>query len=120
MKPRNHLQLDVYKLSMDFVESIYLLSKSFPKEEKYGLTLQLRRAAISIPSNISEGASRKSKKEFIRFLYIALGSVSEVDTQLNLAERLKFIAKNGLIKNDIMRIKRMLLGLINSIELRIV
>jgi four helix bundle protein len=85
-----HEDLDVWKLSIDFVEEIYILTKNFPSDEKYGLTIQLRRAAISIPSNIAEGAARKSSKENIQFLHIALGSIAEIETQLIIAERLEF------------------------------
>lgn len=85
-----HKDLDVWKISMDFVVDIYKLTQSFPKEEKYGLTSQLRRAAVSVPSNIAEGAGRKGVREYIQFLYIALGSLSELDTQLIIAERLGY------------------------------
>lgn len=73
----NHKDLEVWKKSMDLVEDVYALSKFFPNDEKFGLTNQIRRASVSVPSNISEGAARKSDKEFIQFLYIALGSLSE-------------------------------------------
>ena len=72
---------------MDFVSSIYKITKDFPDDEKFGLTSQMRRAAISIPSNIAEGAARKNTKEYIQFLYYSLGSASEIETQLDLAER---------------------------------
>jgi len=70
---RNHKDLNVWKKSIDLVDIIYKMTKSFPKEELYCLTSQIRRSAISVPSNIAEGAARSSKKEFIQFLYIALG-----------------------------------------------
>ena len=88
---KTHMDLDVWKRSMSFVETVYKLSAQFPKEEMYGLTSQIRRAAVSIPSNIAEGASRQSPKEFVQFLYISLGSLSEVETQLILSQRLLFI-----------------------------
>ena len=88
---KSHKDLTVYKTSIDLVIDIYQLSQNFPHSEKFGLTSQIRRASVSIPSNISEGAARSSKKEFIRFLYIALGSVAEIETQLEIAYRLKFI-----------------------------
>lgn len=101
---------------MDFVENIYGLSNAFPKEEMYGLTSQIRRAAVSIPSNIAEGASRQGPKEFIQFLYISMGSLSEVETQLLLAFRLKFTENvDGTLK-EISVIKKMLNGLITHLK----
>ncbi len=73
---------------MDLVSNIYKITEFFPNKELYGLTNQIRRAAVSIPSNIAEGAARNSKKEFIQFLYIALGSLSELETQIIIANRL--------------------------------
>ena len=79
---KTHKDLDVWKKSMDLVEDVYRLTKSFPDAEKYGLTNQIRRCAVSISSNIAEGAARKTDKEFVKFCYIALGSLSELETQL--------------------------------------
>jgi len=90
-----HKDLEVWKLSMDLVEIIYELTKSFPKEEQYGLKSQMRRSAVSVPSNISEGAARKGNKEYIQFLYISLGSLSELETQLLISARLKYCEKNS-------------------------
>ncbi len=87
---RSHRDLEVWKISMTLVETIYNLVKAFPREEMYGLTSQIKRSAISIPSNIAEGAGRKGETEWTRFLYIALGSLSELETQLELAIRLKY------------------------------
>jgi len=106
-----HKDLNVWKESMDLVESIYLLTKSFPKEELYGLTSQMRRSAISIPSNIAEGAARKGDKEFIRFLYIALGSLSELETQILIAKRLSYLT-NKEILCQITQLGKMLINLI--------
>lgn len=89
-----HKDLDVWQLSMEFVVDVYKLTQSFPNEEKFGLVSQIRRAAISIPSNIAEGAGRKSNKENIQFLHIALGSIAELDTQLILSEKLNFANTN--------------------------
>ena len=75
---RTHLDLDVWKKSMQIVKKIYKITSKFPDTEKYGLTNQMRRCAVSIPSNIAEGAGRNSKKEFKQFLYISLGSISEL------------------------------------------
>jgi four helix bundle protein len=79
-KISGHKDLNVWKKSMQFVMEIYSLTSHFPKEEIYGLTSQIRRAAVSIPSNISEGAARQTKKEFCQFLYIAMGSLAELET----------------------------------------
>ena len=81
----NYKTLEAWKKSMLLVKDIYLLTKAFPKDELYTLTSQIRRAAISIPSNIAEGSGRKHKKETIQFLHISRGSLYEVDTQLNIA-----------------------------------
>jgi four helix bundle protein len=86
-----HKDLEVWKLSINFVTSIYKKTNSFPKEEIYGLTSQIRRAAVSIPSNIAEGAARRNKTEFRQFLYIALGSAAELETQLIISGNLNFL-----------------------------
>ena len=77
---KTHKDLDVWKLSIQLVKNIYQLTSKFPSEEKFGLVAQIRRAAVSIPSNISEGEARNSDKDYIRFLYISLGSLSEIET----------------------------------------
>ena len=103
---------------MILVEEIYTLSRRFPFEERFGLTSQIRRAAVSIPSNIGEGARRKRRKAFLNDLDIALGSQGEVDVQLELAVRLGFCAKEtrAPIAKRIDRIGRMLNGLIGSLR----
>ena len=98
---------------MDFVEEIYKLTKCFPDDEKFGLTSQIRRSVVSIPSNIAEGAARKNDKEFIQFLYIALGSLSELETQCLIAARLDYIKEDGELLDKVNEIKRLLLGLRN-------
>jgi len=112
-KIMNHKKLDVWIKSMDLVELIYKISNRFPDTEKFGLTSQIRRAAISIPSNIAEGAGRKGDKEFVQFLHIALGSLSELDTQYLIAVRLKYIKNNKELELLINDTKRLLLGLRN-------
>ncbi|PZD79668.1 four helix bundle protein [Mesonia sp. K7] len=89
----NYEQLTVWQKAMDLVEKVYLLTEIFPKEETYGLTSQVKRSAVSIPSNISEGAGRKSDKEFNYFLSIANGSTNELCTQIHLAYRLNLVSK---------------------------
>ena len=112
---RTHKDLDVWNKSMELAEKIYLLTGKFPKEEQYGIVSQIKRSAISVPSNITEGAARNSNKEFIQFLYVALGSLSEIETQLLLANRLKFIQEVTLLSN-IESIRKMLLGLIKFLK----
>lgn len=115
MAIQTHKDLKVWKESMKLVKDIYLLTTDFPLEEKYSLTLQIKRSAISIPSNIAEGAARESNKEFIRYLYIALGSLSELDTQCELANNLNFLKSDDF--NDLTKrfeeIGKMLSGLIS-------
>ena len=112
----DHKDLDLWKKSIDFVETIYAVTKSFPATERYGLSNQLRRAAVSIPSNISEGAARNSDKEFIQFLYIALGSLSETETQIIIAARLKFIQTEEELLIDIKNLQKMTTGLIKYLK----
>ena len=110
---KNHMDLEVWQKAIQLVEDIYKISANFPKEEIYGLTSQIRRAAVSIPSNIAEGAARQGYKEFIQFLYISLGSLSEVETQIMLAKRLSYTSNITVILQEITTIKKMLNGLIN-------
>lgn len=115
---KTHKDLEVWKLSISFVTEIYKITKTFPKDELYGLTSQIRRASVSIPSNIAEGAARKGNKEIIQFLYIALASASEVETQLIIANNLNYIESPEYdeYSNTISRICRMLSSLIKSIS----
>jgi len=87
----NYKKLQVWHKSMEFAETVYLLTTNFPTEERFGLSSQLRRASISIPSNIAEGAGRESSKAFNQFLGYAVGSGYEVETQLLLAKRIKIV-----------------------------
>ena len=115
---RTHKDLDVWKKSIEFVTEIYSVTASFPKSELYGLTSQIRRAAVSIPSNIAEGATRNHKGEFKQYLYIALASAAEVDTQLIIAHNLKFIEKEVLekLQSELNSISKMIQGLLRSIK----
>jgi len=113
---RSHKDLAAWKKSMDLVDSIYKVTKSFPNEELYSLTNQMRRAAISIPSNIAEGAARGSKNEFIQFLYIALGSLSELETQVIIANRLGYLTDPGNLLESIEAIRKLINGLIYSLK----
>lgn len=89
-------ELSIWKKAMVLVEDVYIVTADFPKDEKYGLISQIRRCAVSVPSNIAEGAGRNSKKEFKQFLAIANGSSYELQTQLTLAEKFKYINKEQL------------------------
>jgi len=110
-----HKDLDVWKKSMDLAAQVYSLTARFPKEELYGLTSQIRRSAVSIPSNIAEGAARHSRKEFIQFLHIASGSVAELETQLLLAIRMGFIPGDSIISH-VEEVRKLLLGLLRSLK----
>lgn len=109
---RDHKELDVWKTGVDLVTEVYVVTRSFPKDELYGLTNQIRRAAVSVPSNVAEGAARQTTKEFIQFLYIALGSVSEVETQLIIAVRLGYVAEDKSLLGRVASLRKMLHGLI--------
>ena len=111
---KTHKDLNVWQESIKLVTLIYEKTKLFPKDELFALTSQIKRSAISIPSNISEGAARESNKEFLRFLYIAQGSVSELDTQLLIASNLNFLGKSDYVQIDeeLVAIRKMLAGLI--------
>jgi four helix bundle protein len=115
---KSHKDLDVWKRSVSLVTFIYEVTQPFPKEEIYGLTNQIRRAAISIPSNISEGAGRKHSKEFIQFLYFSLGSLSELETQIIIGENLRYISseKSEKIQNELDEIRKMILGLVRHLN----
>ena len=111
----NYTELDVWKYSRELVKLVYTLTKSFPSEELYSLTNQLRRCVISVPSNIAEGVGRQSYKETIHFLYIAKGSLQEVETQLYLSFDLDYISEEEL-KNILVKVisnKKLLNGFIN-------
>jgi len=114
----SYRDLAVWKKSMDLVTEVYRLTRFLPKEETYALSDQMRRAAVSIPSNIAEGQSRNSPKEFLQFLYVARGSKAELETQLLIAERLQYLPyeqiSGALTMCD--DIGRMLHSLINRIK----
>ena len=114
-KIRTHKDLDVWKLGIELVTNIYKLTEAFPKQEIYGLISQMRRSAISIPSNIAEGAARKSRNEYIHFLYISLGSLSELETQLIIAQNLGYTNSTSLLK-EIEILRRMKLNLIKYLK----
>lgn len=112
---KSYTELDVWKKSRELVKQVYQLTLLFPKEEIYGITNQLRRSVISVPSNIAEGNGRQSNKESIHFLYIARGSLNEVETQLYLSYDLKYIPEEHLkeILEKVISCKKLLNGFIN-------
>ena len=121
MKPvKSYQDLEVWKKSIDLAERIYRVSCSFPAEEKYGLTSQIRRAAVSVPSNIAEGAARTGTGEFLQFLSVASGSLAEGETQLILAGRLGYLVEAELetLREETEEISRMLGGLKRSLQLK--
>ena len=109
-----HKRLDVWNLGVELVTEIYKITKLLPREENYNLISQMKRAAISIPNNIAEGAARNTKKEFINFLHIAQGSLSELDTHIEIASRLKYLQEKDVsnISTIMERVDKMLTGLI--------
>jgi four helix bundle protein len=111
---KTHKDLNVWQESIKLVTLIYEKTKPFPKDELFSLTSQIKRSAISIPSNISEGAARESNKEFLRFLYISQGSISELDTQLLISYNLNFLSQEAYhqIEEKLTEIRKMLAGLI--------
>ena len=111
----DHKDLDVWKKAMDLVEEIYRISKDFPSNEQYGLTTQIRRAAVSIPSNIAEGSGRKGDKELLQFLSVALGSLAEVETQILIAVRLEYIDEIPSTLNLITEVIKLTLGYRNFV-----
>lgn len=111
-------ELKVWKKAMEIVEMTYLLSTKFPGEEKFGLTSQIRRSAVSIPSNIAEGAGRSTQGEFKNFLSIANGSAYELLTQLILSHRLNLVLKEEAVPiiSEVIEIQKMNYSLIKSLE----
>jgi four helix bundle protein len=107
-----HYRLDVWKASMRLVKSVYEATESFPDDERFGLTSQIRRSAISVPSNIAEGAARGTPAEFVRFLQISRASLMELDTQLLLGKDLGLLKDFRGIREHVLRILAMLNGLI--------
>ncbi len=111
---RTHKDLKVWQKSIEFVEYIYTITNDFPKDELYGLTSQMRRCAVSVPSNIAEGSARNHNKEFIQFLYVSLGSLSELETQLIIAVKIGYLSEFN--EKEMHEIRKMLQGLILNIK----
>lgn len=115
MKVKTYEELEVWQVAMQLAEKAYVLQKQLPKEEVYGLGDQIRRAAVSVPSNIAEDFGRDSTADFIHFLYIARGSLFETRTQLELAKRLGYLQVSNEITATMDAVARLLNGLIRSL-----
>jgi len=114
----NFKDLKVWQKAVDFAVSIYKVTANFPNEEKFGLTSQMRRAGVSIPSNIAEGSARTSKKAFANSLEISLGESFELETQMEIAKRVGFLEKDQMneLNWNLSEIQKMLFGLKSSLE----
>ena len=114
----NFKELLVWQKSIDFVTEMYEAKNTFPKQEFYGLVPQIRRASVSIPSNIAEGNSRRSVADYIQFLKISRGSCAEVETQLLIAKNLRFLEEENYfnLNQKLLEISKMINGLINSLK----
>ena len=117
-KTGTHKDLQIWHEGLSLVEQIYCITAKFPSHETYALTSQMRRAAVSIPSNIAEGAARQTGKEFIQFLYIALGSASELDTQIEVSREIGLGDSGALLElqKNLDSISKMLQGLIRAVK----
>ncbi len=113
-RSNSYRDLIVWQKAMELTKKVYQITKTFPKDEIYGLTSQIRRCSVSVPSNIAEGRGRNSNKEFIRFLNIALGSIYELQTQLELALSFNYISTFNDINKLSIEVEKMLNALINS------
>jgi four helix bundle protein len=113
---RKHEKLEVWQDSMELVVQVYLLTETMPPAEKFGLTSQMQRASVSVPSNIAEGAARGSTKDYLRFLVIARGSLAELETQLNITRRLGFASVTNEIFDQCNKVFAKLSGLIESLK----
>ena len=120
MTVKNYQELVAWQKAMDLVEDVYKLTKHFPREELYALTSQIRRAAVSVPSNIAEGQGRRTTSDFLRHLSIAYGSLREVETQTLIAQRLKYIADANVkfVMERAGEVGRLLNGLMSALEKR--
>ena len=113
---RPHYNLQAWKVAIALVKDVYVLTREFPKEEVYGLVSQMRRAAVSIPSNLAEGAARNGTKEFKQFLGVAKGSLSELETQLLISADLGYLARENAIFGNLEEVSRLIAGLQKSLK----
>ena len=113
---KTHKDLDIWKRGLDLVTDIYKVTEIFSKEENYGLSSQMQRAAVSYSSNIAEGAARNSKADYIRFIYIALGSLSELETQVIISKNLGYTSDIEKLLNEIEILRKMTLNFIKHLK----
>lgn len=112
----DHKNLEAWKEATKFITEIYKITQNFPQHELYGLTNQIRRSAVSIPANISEGCARQSDKETIQFLYISIGSIAELETELLIAQNLGYTSNIDEIMEKLIKIRSLILGLIKYLK----
>lgn len=105
-----HKDLDLWKISIELVKAIYVVLDDFPQKEEFALSSQIRRAAVSIPSNVAEGCGRGSNKELYRFLDIASGSLAELETQIFIAKELGYISDSSNVDDLMMKVQKLLVG----------
>ena len=117
MSVRSYRELQVWQKGIELVKEVYRFTSKFPKSETYGLTSQIQRSAVSVPSNIAEGQARQHTGEFRQFVYVALGSLAELDTQFEIAKQLTYLYKNDskAIQKRIAELRKMLHGLLNKL-----
>lgn len=113
---RKHHELVAWQVSVELVKDLYELTETFPANETYGLVSQIRRASVSVPSNIAEGAARHTRKEFLHFLAVARGSLSEIDTQLVISKQLGFVRDDKNVQEKLDRVFGLLGGLMSSLS----
>ena len=111
-----HYNLEAWKLAMTLVKNVYQVTRSFPQEEIYGLTAQMRRSAVSVPSNLAEGAARTGRKEFAQFLSVAKGSLSELETQLLISAELGYLDSKHAVFELVEEVSRLLASLHKSLS----
>jgi four helix bundle protein len=112
----NHKDLEVWKQGIELAKAVYGLAQSFPASELYGLTSQMRRSAVSIPSNIAEGAGRSTDKEFVYFLHITLGSIAELETQYILSKELGYSDVSASVEKSVETVRKMTVGLLRHLK----
>ena len=116
--PRSHRDLKVWQISLDLTETLYRVTASWPNDERFGLVSQVRRAAVSVPANIAEGAGRRTSGEFAHFIGIARGSLAELETLLIIARRLDYVDESvhRALFDELLELGRMATGLLRSLQ----